>query len=124
MEKGRIEFLIALLEPGGNSEPNGNVQMFLYVNSKWVFSKTIPLWGQASQSASKPAYSLVVYVPSEPKKYHFSQGEWFVRILTWFTLYSSGRGICGRGGGGWNRGKFGKGKMWENIEEGGGNLYR
>ena len=28
MEKGRIEFSIKSLEPGGNSEPNGNVQIF------------------------------------------------------------------------------------------------
>jgi len=31
MEKGWIEFSITTLEPGGNSEPNVNVQIFFYV---------------------------------------------------------------------------------------------
>ena len=31
MEKGRIEFSITSLEQGGNSEPNGNVQLFFYI---------------------------------------------------------------------------------------------
>ena len=30
MEKGRIEFSLTSLEPGGNSETNGNVQIFCY----------------------------------------------------------------------------------------------
>ena len=41
MEKGRIEFSIISLEPGGNSEPNGNVKIFFYINANCVFSKTI-----------------------------------------------------------------------------------
>ena len=41
MEKGRIEFFILFLEPGGNSEQNGNVKIFFYVNSNCIFAKTI-----------------------------------------------------------------------------------
>ena len=41
MEKGRNEFSITSLEPRGNSEPNGNVQIFCSINSKCVFFKTI-----------------------------------------------------------------------------------
>ena len=41
MEKGRIEFSIKSLEPGGNSEPNGYVQVFFSINSNCAFSKTI-----------------------------------------------------------------------------------
>jgi len=41
MVKGQIELLITSLEPGGISEPNGNVQLFWYINSNCVFSKTI-----------------------------------------------------------------------------------
>ena len=61
MEKGRIEFSKTSLEPGGNSVKNGNVQIFLFINST-LFSKTIPLWGQASQPVSKSAYSLAIQV--------------------------------------------------------------
>ena len=53
MVKGRIEFSISFLEPGGNYVPNGNVQLLCCINSNCVFSKTIPLWGQASQSVSR-----------------------------------------------------------------------
>ena len=41
MEKGWIEFSITSLELGGNSEPNGNVQIFFYINSNMRFYKTI-----------------------------------------------------------------------------------
>jgi len=41
MEKGRMEFSITSLEPGGKSIPNGNIQIFFYINSNCVFSKTI-----------------------------------------------------------------------------------
>ena len=41
MEKGQIEFLITSLEPRRNSVQNGNVQLFCYINSNYVFSKTI-----------------------------------------------------------------------------------
>ena len=41
MEKGRIEFSISFLEPGGNSEQNCNDQIFFYINSNCVFFKTI-----------------------------------------------------------------------------------
>ena len=50
MEKGRIEFLITSLEPGGNSEPIGNVQIFFYINLNYI----INLWGL------KPKSSLVL----------------------------------------------------------------
>ena len=40
MEKGRIDFSISFLEPVGNSEQYGNVQIFVYINSNWVFSKS------------------------------------------------------------------------------------
>ena len=53
MVKGRIEFSISFLEPGGNYVLNGNVQLLCCINSNCVFSKTIPLWGQASQSVSR-----------------------------------------------------------------------
>ena len=39
MEKGRIEITI-ISGTGGNSEQNGNMQIFFYINN-WVFSKTI-----------------------------------------------------------------------------------
>ena len=51
MEKDRIEFSITSLEPGGNSEPNGNVQIFFYINTICVFSKTI--WRKNSRSEMK-----------------------------------------------------------------------
>ena len=34
MEKGRIEFLIKFLELGRNFEPNGNAQIFFYINQR------------------------------------------------------------------------------------------
>ena len=37
---GRIEFSITSLESGGNSELNGNVQIFFSINSNCVFSNT------------------------------------------------------------------------------------
>jgi len=51
MEKGRIEFSLTSMKLEGNYE---NVQIFFYINSNCVFSKTIPLWGQVSQPASEP----------------------------------------------------------------------
>ena len=33
MENGGIEFFIAFLEPGGNSEQNGDVQILFYFKS-------------------------------------------------------------------------------------------
>ena len=54
MVKGQIEFAISFLGLGGNYVPNGNVQLLCYINSNCVFSKTIPLWGQASQPVSQP----------------------------------------------------------------------
>ena len=57
MVKGRIEFSISFLEPKGNYVPNGNVQLLCCINSNCVFSKTIPLWGQVSESVSlQPSY--------------------------------------------------------------------
>ena len=41
MEKDRIDFSISFLEPQGNSVHNGNVQLFYYINSNCVLSKTI-----------------------------------------------------------------------------------
>ena len=38
MEKGWIKFSISLLELGGNSVQNGNVQVFFQINSNYVFS--------------------------------------------------------------------------------------
>ena len=70
MEKGRIEFSITSLDPGGNSEQNGNVQIFFYINSNCVFSKTIPLWVKASQPDSKPVSQLIAWLYrliSQPK---------------------------------------------------------
>ena len=66
MVKGRIEFSISFLEPGGNYVPNGNVQLLCCINSNCVFSKTIPLWGQVSQSVSEPTGFLYRFI-SEPK---------------------------------------------------------
>ena len=53
METGLIEFSISFLKPGGNSVLNGNVQLFCYTNSIWVFSKTIPLY-YGAKSVSEP----------------------------------------------------------------------
>ena len=36
MEKGPVEVSITFLEPGGNSEQNGNVQIFFYISSNYV----------------------------------------------------------------------------------------
>ena len=47
--KDRIEFSISFHQPGWNSDYNGNVQIFFYINTNWVFSKTISLWGQLSE---------------------------------------------------------------------------
>ena len=41
MDKGRIEFLKSFLEPVGNSVQDDKVQLFCYINSNCVFSKTI-----------------------------------------------------------------------------------
>ena len=41
MEKGCIVFAISFLEPRGNSEQNGYVQILFYINSICVFSKAI-----------------------------------------------------------------------------------
>ena len=41
MEKGWIVFAISFLEPRGNSEQNGYVQILFYINSICVFSKAI-----------------------------------------------------------------------------------
>ena len=49
MEKGRFEFAISFLEPGRNSEQNGNVQLFFIIHSNCVFSKTI--WRNKSRSS-------------------------------------------------------------------------
>ena len=35
-----LNFRLNLLNQGGNSEPNGNVKIFFYINSNCVFSKT------------------------------------------------------------------------------------
>ena len=64
MVKGRIEFSISFLEPGGNYVPNGNVQLLCCINSNCVFSKTIPLWGQVSKPASQPASQQGSYIGS------------------------------------------------------------
>ena len=52
MDNGRNNFSITSLEPEGNSETNGNIQIFFYINSNCGVSKTIP--------ASKQAYSLAL----------------------------------------------------------------
>ena len=41
MQKGRIEFTISFLEPGENSELNGNVQIFVYKNLNCIFSRGV-----------------------------------------------------------------------------------
>ena len=72
MVKGRIEFSISFLEPGGNYVLNGNVQLLCCINSNCVFSKTIPLWGQFSQPVSQPTGFLYRFI-SEPKNVNFIQ---------------------------------------------------
>ena len=57
MEKGRIEFSISFDQPEWNFEQNGNVQMFSYINSNCVISKTV----------SQPMPPLI----SEPKNSYF-----------------------------------------------------
>ena len=64
MEKGRVEFSKTFLELGGNSEQNGNVQIFFYLNysncarqfhygakpaSKWVSQPIAKLYRLISQ---------------------------------------------------------------------------
>ena len=41
MDKGRMEFAISFLEPGGNSAKSGKVQIFVYINSNCIFLKPI-----------------------------------------------------------------------------------
>ena len=53
MEKGRIEFAISILEPGGNSEQNGNVQIFVYIRQFHYGAKP------ASKPVSQWAYSYI-----------------------------------------------------------------
>ena len=50
MEKGRIEFSLWFHQPGWNSEQNGIVKIFFYINSNCVFSKISPV--KASEPAS------------------------------------------------------------------------
>ena len=84
MVKGRIEFSISFLEPGGNYVLNGNVQLLCCINSNCVFSKTIPLWGQASQSvsqsASQPTGFLYRFI-SEPKNINFYFFHFYINIF-------------------------------------------
>ena len=50
MEKGRIDFSISFLEPVGNSEQYGNVQIFVYINSNWVFLNHVAQWRRVGLS--------------------------------------------------------------------------
>ena len=73
MEKGRIEFSITSLEPVGYSEPNGNVQIFFYIKSNCVFSKTN--WKNVRSPVEKdriefPMTSLEPGGKSEPFRYY------------------------------------------------------
>ena len=56
MEKGWIEFSITSLEPGGNSEQNGNIQIAYFLRQFHYGAKSV------SQPASKPAYSLAIFI--------------------------------------------------------------
>ena len=65
MEKGRIEFSIKSLEPGGNSEPNGNVQIFFYINSNCIFPKPFKKKGSSPMEKGRIEFSIT----------HLEQGE-------------------------------------------------
>ena len=67
MEKDRIEFSITSLEQGGNSEPNGNVQIFSYINTICVFFKTI--WRKNFRSQMKKGRIKFSISFLEPGKY-------------------------------------------------------
>ena len=86
MEKGRIEFSITSLEPVGYSEPNGNVQIFFYIKSNCVFSKTN--WKNVRSPVEKgriefPMTSLEPGGNSEPFRYY----PWREKIKTFSTFF-------------------------------------
>ena len=75
---GRIEFSITFLEPGGNSEQNGNVRIFLYINSNCVITKKFQeIPKPVSEPVSQPIAELYRFI-SEPKMKHFR--------LPWYKL--------------------------------------
>ena len=73
MEKGRIEFSLSFHEPGWNSEQNGNVKIFFYINSNCVFFKTFEKRPQPYGGWRRVRLNF---------RYHFSARKWKFRMGT------------------------------------------